>query len=69
MRASRLNQQIRSVSLGFKDPENQALYFYKLIPTRKIELSPAFPKSNSSQSALLCEQLFLQFLMLVVVRI
>jgi hypothetical protein len=33
---------------GYHDPENAALYFYKLIPPRKIELPPAFEKRKGS---------------------
>jgi hypothetical protein len=34
---------------GYKDPQNQALYFYKLIPPRKIELPPAFDVEPSGR--------------------
>jgi hypothetical protein len=42
--------QVRCEIVGYKDPDNQALYFYKLIPPRKIELPPAFAAKTSPQS-------------------
>jgi hypothetical protein len=38
--------QVRCEIVGYKDPENQALYFYKLIPPRKIDLPLAFETSG-----------------------
>jgi hypothetical protein len=41
--------QVRCEIVGHKDPQNQALYFYKLIPPRKIELPPAFRVESSNR--------------------
>jgi hypothetical protein len=44
--------QVKCNIEGHKDPQNQALYFYKLVPPRKIELPPAFKTEPSSAQLL-----------------
>jgi len=34
--------QVKCNIEGYKDPQNQALYFYKFIPPRRIESPPTF---------------------------
>jgi hypothetical protein len=50
LKAGKWPGQVKCNIEGYKDRENQALYFYKLIPPRKIELPPAFEAKTSPQS-------------------
>ena|ERR1700733_8898302 len=50
LKAGKWPGQVKCNIEGYKDPENQALYFYKLILPRRIELPSAFePKKIEPQ--------------------